>query len=105
MKRGDNVLPKPDVISRPRPQRDDQLAGAPHLRFDRQDNGIEIGPLAPFPHLQRRGDLCPAQLDFDPIGRDGDPIVIGLSVSAPVRLAAERKKGVLPASRIPAASR
>ena len=39
-----------------------------------QDNGIEIGPLAPFPHLQRRGDLCPAQLDFDPIGRDGDPI-------------------------------
>jgi hypothetical protein len=30
--------------------------------------------LAPFPHLQRRGDLCPAQLDFDPIGRDGDPI-------------------------------
>jgi hypothetical protein len=50
------------------------LAGAPHLRFDRQDDGIEIGPLAPFPHLQRRGDLCPAQLDFDPIGRDGDPI-------------------------------
>ena len=50
------------------------LPGAPHLRFDRQDNGIEIGPLAPFPHLQRRGDLCPAQLDFDPVGRDGDPI-------------------------------
>jgi hypothetical protein len=23
--------------------------------------------MAPFPHLQRRGDLCPAQLDFDPI--------------------------------------
>jgi hypothetical protein len=23
---------------------------------------------------RRRGDLCPAQLDFDPIGRDGDPI-------------------------------
>ena len=29
---------------------------------------------APFPHLQRRGDLCPAQLDFDPILRDGDPV-------------------------------
>src|SRR5256885_9801947 len=28
----------------------------------------------PLSHLQLRGDLCPAQLDFDPIGRDGDPI-------------------------------
>jgi hypothetical protein len=27
------------------------LAGAPHFRFDRQDNGIEIGPLAPFPTI------------------------------------------------------
>src|SRR5580704_3012767 len=34
---------------------------------------VEIGRLAPFPHLQRRGDLCPAQLDFDPVGPDGDP--------------------------------
>jgi hypothetical protein len=34
------------------PYQDDEalaLAGAPHLRFDRQDNGIETGPLAPFP--------------------------------------------------------
>src|ERR1700693_6079201 len=45
------------------------LAGAPHLRFDRQDNGVEIGPLASSPHLQRRGDVHPTQPDFDPIGR------------------------------------
>jgi hypothetical protein len=46
------------------------LAGASQLRLDRQDDGIEIGPLA-LSCLQRRGDLCPAQPDFDPIGRDG----------------------------------
>jgi hypothetical protein len=38
--------------------------------------------LVPFPHLQRRGDLCPAQLDFNPIGRDGDPILyIGVAAN------------------------
>ena len=28
--------------------------------------GSRIGPLAPFPHLQRRGDLCPAQAKIVP---------------------------------------
>ena len=47
------------------------LAGTPHLRFDRQDNGVEIGPLASCPHPQRRGDVHPTQPDVDPIGRNG----------------------------------
>src|SRR5256885_4652252 len=50
------------------------LAGASQLRLDRQDDGIEIGPLARSSGLQRRGDLLPAQPDFDPIGRYGCPL-------------------------------
>jgi hypothetical protein len=49
------------------------LAGASQLRLNRHDDGIEIGPLARS-RLQRRGDLRPAQADFDPIGRDGYPL-------------------------------
>ena len=46
------------------------FSGASQLRFDRQDNGIEVRLLSQSPCLQRRGDLRPAQPDFDPIGRD-----------------------------------
>ena len=49
------------------------LAGASQLRFDRQDDGIEIGPLARS-RLQRRGHLRLAQQDFDSIGRDVYPL-------------------------------
>ena len=45
--------------------------GASQLGFDRQNNGIEVRLITPSPCLQRRGDLRPAQPDFDPIGRDG----------------------------------
>jgi hypothetical protein len=48
------------------------LAAASQLRLDRQDDGIEIGPLA-LSLLQCSGYLRPAQPDFDPIGRDGSP--------------------------------
>ena len=47
------------------------LAGASQLGVDRQDDRIEIRPLARSFRLQRRGDLRPAQANFDPIGRDG----------------------------------
>src|SRR5580704_4509701 len=33
------------------------LAGAPHLRFDRQGDGVDIRPLAPSSRFQRRGDF------------------------------------------------
>src|SRR5580704_12595317 len=49
------------------------LAGAPHLRFDRQGDGVDIRPLAPSSRFQRRGDFHAAQPDVDPIGRDGYP--------------------------------
>jgi hypothetical protein len=51
-------------------------AGASQLRFDRHDDGIEIRPLARCSGLQGRGDLFPAQPDFDPIGRYGYPLDI-----------------------------
>jgi hypothetical protein len=47
------------------------LADASQLGLDRHDDGIEIGPLARSFRLRRRGDLRPAQADFDPVGRDG----------------------------------
>jgi hypothetical protein len=47
------------------------LAGAPQGSLDRHDEGIEIGPLTPSFRPQRRGDLNPAQADFDQIGRNG----------------------------------
>ncbi|MDQ6870090.1 MAG: hypothetical protein M3178_17740 [Pseudomonadota bacterium] len=50
------------------------LAGAAQLRLDQHDDGIEIGPLARSFRLQRRGDLRPAQADFDLIGRYGYPL-------------------------------
>jgi hypothetical protein len=75
---------------------------APHLRFDRQDNRIEIGPLAPFPHLQRRGDLCPAQLDFElrvsesVVPRPGQRRSIAFSKGPPKTRMTERERHPTP---------
>src|ERR1700704_260503 len=46
---------------------------APHLRFDRQGNGVDIRPLAPSSRFRRRGDFLAVQPDVDPIGRNGYP--------------------------------
>jgi hypothetical protein len=46
--------------------RDDEalpLAGASQLRFDRQGNGVDIRPLAPFSRFQRSGDFRTVQSD------------------------------------------
>ena len=56
--------------------RDDEalpLAGAPQLRFDRQDDRIEIRPVAPSSSFKRRGDFRAVHPDVDPIGRNGYP--------------------------------
>ena len=45
----------------------------PQLRFDQQDDRIEIGPFASSSRFQRRGDFRAVQPDVDQIGRNGYP--------------------------------